>query len=1187
VPLSRDVVIRILGESDSAVRATRAAANEAGVAVGSYQRAEREYARQQDAMRRAAEAQRDAMATVGKAAATFGAVVAAGLALSTKAAIDWESAWAGVTKTVDGTPQQMQELEDSLRGLAKTLPATHEEIAGVAEAAGQLGIARGDIVEFTKVAIAMGVSTNLSSEDAATGLARLSNIMGTSSKDVDRLGSVLVGLGNAGASTEGEILAMGLRIAAAGRQAKMSEGDVLGIANAMSSLGIEAEAGGTAISTVIKDINGSVLDGSKSLVTYADLAGMTASQFAQAWRDDAAGALVKVVDGLGQVGASGGNVNSVLGELGMTDIRVSDTLLRLSGNSDLLASSLSTGNEAWAENSALMNEANQRYETSASKIAIAKNNMNDAAITIGDTLLPALATGAGLVADFAAGWEQLPDGLQTAVVIIGGAASAIGLLGGGAALAAPKLAAFRAEMLLLEGSSGRTMSAVGKFGTFMTGPWGMAIGVATLALGGLVTWLGKSSEASEEAVSYQDQLAEALRTSKGAIDDNIRAMAAQQAEDSKFNDSSLLEWAERVGVEGSKVTDALLGNRAAYEEITKAIDTYAQAQLDAAIASGTADTVDLSWVPELKGQYEGLAGSMGGAVAENERLAAASKETGAAADETTPSLAEQAGAMADAAVAGQDAADAAKALTDALDGLNGPTLDVNAATRDYQAALDAVEDQLKGAREKADGFSWSLDVGTEAGRNNQAALDDVAKSAIDVAKAVYAADGDYGKFRGSLEGARQDLFNQARQFFDTEQQAWDYVDSVLAIPDEATTKTSAPGAIDAKGQVDNLAGSVRALPDGQVDVTANTSPAERALFDLINKQRTVSINARASLPDLNGSASGSGRPGLATGGRLSGPGTGTSDSILGVDQASGVPLAWVSNREFVVNERETDRNIALIEAINAGQLPPNVDPSSLRYLASGGRVFGSTAVDVVANTAAAEQQLAAFAARIAAMGPRPGAGGPLGSGYQALYGMARSAFPGVVLTSGFRPGDPGYHGKGRAADLGWAGNDARHLAAINRWWYDNYGSQLAELIYDGPGDDRPDIKDGRPHTYNAATRAEHGTHVHTARDRGGPVRPGQSYLVGETAPELFVPNQDGQVFPAALTERVLSAIRQPAAAGTGYQPGAINAPSSYSTPSSTSYSRTFAPQISIVSPHTLTARQVLDAARDEEFLHGG
>src|SRR5690606_8596756 len=79
-----------------------------------------------------------------------GTAIVGALALTGKAAMDWQSQWTGVTKTVDGTPAQLAEVEGGLRNLAKTLPSTHAEIAGVAEAAGQLGVARDDITGFTK-----------------------------------------------------------------------------------------------------------------------------------------------------------------------------------------------------------------------------------------------------------------------------------------------------------------------------------------------------------------------------------------------------------------------------------------------------------------------------------------------------------------------------------------------------------------------------------------------------------------------------------------------------------------------------------------------------------------------------------------------------------------------------------------------------------------------------------------------------------------------------------------------------------------------------------------------------------------------------------------------------------------------------------------------------------------------------
>ena len=739
--LSRDVVIRLLGDSRSAVEAQQAAAKAAEVTVQQYRRAEREYAKQQQAMQTAARQQRESMADVGRVAAGMGVAVAAGLAMSTRAAINWESAWAGVRKTVDGSPAEMAALERELRNLATTLPATHEELAGVAEAAGQLGIARGDIVEFTKVAVAMGVSTNLSAEEAATGMAQMMNVMGTASSDVDRLGSTLVALGNAGASTEAEILNMSQRIAGAANIIGATESDTLALSNTLASLGINAELGGGAMTRVLLKINTAMLEGGETAEGFAEVAGMSADEFARKWREDPMEAVAAFTDGLGRVKDQGGNVVTTLGELGISGTQNLQVMLGLAGANGQLAENIALGNKAWSENSALMNEANQRYETAASKIQIARNQINDAAIDIGGTLMPVLASGAEMISNFARGFEMLPGPAKEVVTIIGTVGAVIAIAGGAALIAVPKIVAFRAAMETMSSSSSVAARGISRFGMVMTGPWGIAITAGVGLLGALVTALGASSRASEQAASYQRDLASALRDSGGAIDENVRALAAQAAasEDHAVQGSDLLEWAEKMGIAMPTVTDALLGNAEAYGEIEAAIDAYAQAQLDAAIAAGTADNVDLTWVDELKGKYRELSGSMGGAVAENERLAAAEKTTAEATGAATgatqgllsglnaiPGAAGEAaagtGAVGDAAAATEGQMDAAteaiaewrtelqKVASDFVDPLNAYKALLAEKTEAERKSAEATAASTKDASDSWEDYVGDVDV---------------------------------------------------------------------------------------------------------------------------------------------------------------------------------------------------------------------------------------------------------------------------------------------------------------------------------------------------------------------------------------------------------------------------------------------------------------------------------------------
>jgi TP901 family phage tail tape measure protein len=363
---------------------------------------------------------------LGRSAGRVGLVAAAGMGLAAKAAIDWDTAWAGVTKTVNGTASEMGLLEDELRELARTLPATHTEIAGVAEAAGQLGIAREDITSFTETMIALGETTNITAEDAATSIARLANVMGTSADNIERIGSTLVDLGNNSATTEAEILEMGQRLSAAGAIAGLAESDVLGFAAALTSVGVEAEAGGTAMSKVFTSVRDAALDGGEALDTFAGVAGVSAAEFQAAFNEDAAGAVEMFIAGLGKMNAAGESTTSVFKTLKLTDQRLMRALLSTAEAGDLLTDSLDLGGEAWAENTALADEAAQRYETTASKMTVALNNIKDSAIEVGEVVLPMLEKAAGGVSTLAQAFGKLPAPVQTAAVALGGITAVTG-----------------------------------------------------------------------------------------------------------------------------------------------------------------------------------------------------------------------------------------------------------------------------------------------------------------------------------------------------------------------------------------------------------------------------------------------------------------------------------------------------------------------------------------------------------------------------------------------------------------------------------------------------------------------------------------------------------------------------------------------------------------------------------------
>nr|DAK11502.1 MAG TPA: minor tail protein [Caudoviricetes sp.] len=375
-------------------------------------------------------------------------IASAGFAV--KAAVDYESAFAGVKKTVDGTPQQFDKLSASIREMAKEMPSSAVEIANVAEAAGQLGVPIGAIKDFSKTMINLGVSTNLSSEEAASSIAKIGNIMQVSGKDLGtwsaHFGSAVVDLGNHFATTERDIVEMTNRLAAGGKLAGLTTPDILGLATAMSSVGIEAEAGGTAMTQTLtgigKAVSGVGKGAKEKLEVIAQTAGMTAEQFSTAWKQKPAEALQQFIKGLQRAHDEGKNMDGILDELGMTGIRQGNMLKSLASASDKMGEAVSRSNSAWKENNALTNEASKRYETTESQLKIFKNQITDLAIEFGGPLLKAMNSGLQAakpwvqkLADMAKAFSEMSESQQQNIIkwglLAAGAGPALSILGKG------------------------------------------------------------------------------------------------------------------------------------------------------------------------------------------------------------------------------------------------------------------------------------------------------------------------------------------------------------------------------------------------------------------------------------------------------------------------------------------------------------------------------------------------------------------------------------------------------------------------------------------------------------------------------------------------------------------------------------------------------------------------------------
>lgn len=446
--------------------------------------------------------------------AVSGVLAAAGIAALLKeikqgfdecaqASMDFESAMTGVAKTTDLTDEELADMSDAIKAMSTEIPATTTDIAAVAEAAGQLGIQKDALLDFTRVMTMLGTATNMTAEDAATALARFANITGMSADNYDRLGAVIVDLGNNFATTESEITQMGTRLASGGRLAGLTEPQIMALAAAMSSVGIEAEAGGTAMTQTLNAIEKAVANGEDALQGFADVAGMSADEFAQTWSTDALDALTAFIRGLGTLDERGESAVLVLEDLGLKGIRQGNMLKSLALAADQMDSAVQTANTAWDENIALTNEANKRYATTQSKLDMMQNAYNNLKVAVGDAFAPALRDVYDAGTDVL---NVLGAFVQENPALVKGVATFTGVVGG-ATVALTAYAAISKVIKALD------------MATLFAGPAG-AIMLGVTAVAALAAGIVALSEASRnDGVPSVRELTEAARELDSAMND--------------------------------------------------------------------------------------------------------------------------------------------------------------------------------------------------------------------------------------------------------------------------------------------------------------------------------------------------------------------------------------------------------------------------------------------------------------------------------------------------------------------------------------------------------------------------------------------------------------------------------------------------------------------------------------------
>ena len=325
----------------------------------------------------------------GSVATALGVAMVKAVNQGIQAFAEYETAFTNVRKTVDGTEADFETLNAEIQYMAQTMPKSAAEIAEVAALGGQLGVAVDSLGEFTETMIKLGDSTTLTADQAGEMIAQIAAITGMTTSDYERFGSAVVELGNNFATTESKMLETTQRISRFSKSVGLGVEEVLALSTALSALGLESDASGTAMQKIFSQIQLAVETTNEDLAGFAEVAGMSVEEFSALWKGSSMEGFQAFIEGMAALDDAGTSTVATLDKLGINEVRLTSVLQALSSNTETLEKAINMTNEAWTENTALTEEASKKYSTYANQVQMTKNTWQLVSQAIGEMFMPA------------------------------------------------------------------------------------------------------------------------------------------------------------------------------------------------------------------------------------------------------------------------------------------------------------------------------------------------------------------------------------------------------------------------------------------------------------------------------------------------------------------------------------------------------------------------------------------------------------------------------------------------------------------------------------------------------------------------------------------------------------------------------------------------------------------------------
>lgn len=464
------------------------------------------------------------LTATAKASAAAFAGFAGIIAGVTKAFADYEKALVGVGKTTNIEGKNLQKFGKEFQKLSQEIPISTNELLGIAQAAGQLGVSgEKNLLKFTDTVAKLGVATDLSGEEAATALTRILNVTNEGIDTIDTFGSVIVRLGNNFAATESEIVRVATEVSRSTAVFGVSAQQAAGLSAALKSLGVQAQLGGSAVGRAFRTIDDVIRKGGQPLENLIELTGMTGEALEKTFEEDANAVFTSFINGLAKVDREGGSVSQTLEAFGLKGDEINKVLPVLAKNSELLGDALGQAADEAQRATALNDEAAKAFDTLASTAQLTQNNLINLASNIGEQLAPAVTELLEGVNDLLKDLSNLDkETLSTIASFLKWGAIISGLVAGAATFG---LAVIKISGIITALGAAFLPAAVSAsaFWVAVTGPIGIAVaGIAAVTAGVIALNSATSQKAEPETLQQINNELDRLAEKRKLLNQPIR-----------------------------------------------------------------------------------------------------------------------------------------------------------------------------------------------------------------------------------------------------------------------------------------------------------------------------------------------------------------------------------------------------------------------------------------------------------------------------------------------------------------------------------------------------------------------------------------------------------------------------------------------------------------------------------------